>query len=92
MEYKIKYDGVADALYIRVRDGEVSDSEEIERGIVIDYDERGEIIGMEIINFSRSKIDLSKLLTGGMASRLAWNLLVAAYRGQKCPALTLGSA
>ncbi len=66
MEYKIKYDGVADALYIRVKDGEVSDSDEIERGIIIDYDKGGEIIGIEIINFSKSKIDLSKLLTGGV--------------------------
>jgi len=58
----ISYDHVADALYIKFSDGEIADSEEISEGIIIDYDRNGCVIGVEILNFSKRKIDLNRLI------------------------------
>ncbi len=67
-ELKVSYDRVADALYIRLREGKVSDSVELKEGIVVDLNERGEIVGLEIINFSRSGVDLDKIIREGVES------------------------
>ncbi len=67
-ELRVSYDRVADALYIRLREGKVSDSIELNEGIVVDLDERGEIVGLEIINFSRSGVDLDKIIREGVES------------------------
>ena len=58
----MSYDHVADALYIKFSDGEVADSEEISEGVIIDYDQNGRVIGVEILNFSKRKIDLNRLI------------------------------
>ncbi len=67
-ELRVSYDRVADALYIRLREGKVSDSIELNEGIVVDLDERGEIVGLEIINFSKSGVDLDKIIREGVES------------------------
>lgn len=64
-EYVIRYDPEADALYIKIRDGKVADSEEISDGIIIDYDEDGNIIGIEVVEFSKKKINLNELVIKG---------------------------
>ena len=64
-EYVIRYDPKADALYIKIRDGKVADSEEISDGIIIDYDEDGNIIGIEVVEFSKKKINLNELVIKG---------------------------
>jgi uncharacterized protein YuzE len=66
MEYRIEYDSVADALYIRVKDEEVFDSLEINENIIIDLNEKHEIIGMEILNFSKTKINLNEIIIKGI--------------------------
>jgi uncharacterized protein YuzE len=66
MEYRIEYDSVADALYIRVKDEEVFDSLEINENVIIDLNEKHEIIGMEILNFSKTKISLNEIITKGI--------------------------
>jgi uncharacterized protein YuzE len=66
MEYRVKYDPLADALYIRVRDGDIVDSIEVRENLVVDFDKNGEVIGIEVINFSKSKIDIGELLMKGI--------------------------
>jgi len=66
MEYRVKYDPLADALYIRVRDGNIVDSIEVRENLVVDFDKNGEVIGIEVINFSKSKIDIGELLMKGI--------------------------
>ena len=39
---KIEYDNAADALYIRFLEEDISETREIEQGIIIDYGEEGE--------------------------------------------------
>jgi len=59
---QIIYDRVADALYIKFSNEEVYESEEISEGIIIDYNKEGDVVGVEILNFSKRKIDLNKII------------------------------
>ncbi len=45
----VVYDPQADAAYIRFSTGRVEESEEVSPGIVLDYDEDGHIVGMEVL-------------------------------------------
>jgi uncharacterized protein YuzE len=50
---KIRYGPKVDALYIRLRDGEIEDSDEVSEGVVMDYDNDGLLMGIEILDASR---------------------------------------
>ena len=56
------YDKMANALYIRVSNEKVSNSDEIADGIIIDYDKNENIIGVEILNFTDRKLNLNDLI------------------------------
>ena len=62
----MRYDHRADAFYIRFKEDEVVDSEEIEVGIIVDYNEKGEIVGIEVLEFSKKKVDLVDLIVKGL--------------------------
>jgi uncharacterized protein YuzE len=47
---EIRYDPEADAMYIKLREGEYEISEEIREGIIVDFDKNNEIIGIEILD------------------------------------------
>ena len=66
VEYRVSYDPVADALYIRTRDDKVADSLEVDDGVVVDFNERGEVVGVEILSFSKSSIDLDRVIKEGL--------------------------
>jgi len=46
----VTYDAEVDAAYIRFSSLRVRESEEVAQGIVLDYDEDGRIVGMEVLN------------------------------------------
>lgn len=48
---KITYDKEADALYIKLTDQPIVDSEEVEPHVVVDYDENDQVAGIEILYF-----------------------------------------
>ncbi len=50
---KIEYDKEADALYIQFRDVRVDDNIDIEEGVTVDLDERGHIVGIEILDATK---------------------------------------
>ena len=50
---KIEYDKAVDAMYIKFVDGVYGESDEVKRGIIVDYDKRGKIIGIEILDASK---------------------------------------
>ena len=50
---KAQYDPAADAMYIRLADGTVADSDEVHDGVVLDYDANGRVLGIEVLNLSR---------------------------------------
>jgi uncharacterized protein YuzE len=49
----VRYDAESDAAYIRFSTGKVKESEEVSEGIVLDYDEHGHIVGMEVLDARR---------------------------------------
>ena len=58
---RIEYSKNIDALYIRLREARVCDSMDIEEGVTVDLDEKGHIVGMEILDVSE-KMDISDLV------------------------------
>jgi uncharacterized protein YuzE len=49
---KFNYDTIADAAYLNVNEGKVAKTVEMKNGVVVDLGEKGNIIGIEILNFS----------------------------------------
>ena len=50
---KLHVDKEADALYLRLDDSEIVESEEVSPGVVLDYNEANELVGVEMLNLSR---------------------------------------
>ena len=61
----IRYDPDADALHIRIREGKVLESGEVEDRMIMDNDEKGNVVGIEVLEFSKRKIDLNELVVKG---------------------------
>ena len=61
---KIEYDKEADALYIQLKETRVFDNIDIEDGVTIDIDEKGHIIGIEILDATKklSRKDISNII------------------------------
>ena len=45
---KVRFDEKADALYMRLDDSKIFESEEVQPGIVLDFNERNQVVGIEI--------------------------------------------
>ncbi|MCD4829213.1 MAG: DUF2283 domain-containing protein [Candidatus Cloacimonetes bacterium] len=50
---KIQIDRKADALYFRLREGTIIESEEVRPGFILDFDEKGDVIGIEVLDASK---------------------------------------
>ena len=50
---KVKYDKEVDILYIHLSDQKIKESDEDKPGIILDYDDSGNIIGIEVLNASK---------------------------------------
>ena len=49
---KVTVDKEADALYMRISDTRIHDSEEVKPGIILDYDDQNNLVGVEILRVS----------------------------------------
>ena len=60
---KMHYDEKADALYLRLDDSKVVESEEVKPGIVLDFNAKKQVVGIEVLDFKRRvpKGDLRQL-------------------------------
>ena len=47
---KLNYDEKADALYVRFYDEKIIGSEETQPGLVLDCDDQGQIVAIELLN------------------------------------------
>ena len=54
---KVKYDAEVDIMRIQFNDKPVSESDEEKAGIILDYDENGKVIGIEILDASQKMIN-----------------------------------
>ena len=50
---KLKVDKEADALYLTIGDSPIKDSEEVSPGVILDYSEQDEVVGVEILHLSK---------------------------------------
>jgi uncharacterized protein YuzE len=50
---KVTYDPEVDVLRIEFRPGPIEESDEEKPGVILDYDRKGNIVGMEILNASK---------------------------------------
>ncbi len=57
---RIKVDLESDALYFRISEDAIEESEEINKGLIVDYDANGSVVGIEILNV-KNKFKLEDL-------------------------------
>ena len=60
---KIRVDRKADALYFRLDESRIVESEEIQPGVILDYDENDRVVGVEFLGISSraSESELSSI-------------------------------
>ncbi|MGH8246901.1 MAG: DUF2283 domain-containing protein [Gammaproteobacteria bacterium] len=50
---KLKLDEQSDALYLRLDDSRIVESEEVSPGVVLDFNEQNQVVGVEILGLSK---------------------------------------
>jgi len=50
---KAHYDSEVDALAINWGDAPIDESDEVEPGVILDYDKDGNVVGVEVLNASQ---------------------------------------
>ena len=60
---RIKVDLESNALYFRLSENKIEESEEVAKGVIVDYDKTGKVVGLEILNLKErfSLEELSKI-------------------------------
>jgi len=60
---RLHMDKEADALYLRLDDSKIIESEEVSPGVVLDFNERNQVVGIEMLNLSQRspKLDFREL-------------------------------
>jgi uncharacterized protein YuzE len=60
---RIRVDKENDSLYFRLDESRIIESEEIQPGVILDYDEHNQVVGVEFLNVSSraSKEELSSI-------------------------------
>ena len=59
---KLKIDRESDALYFRLDDSEIVESEEVQPGVILDFDAQGQMVGIESLHISE-RVDKQGLNT-----------------------------
>jgi uncharacterized protein YuzE len=60
---RLKVDKENDALYFRLDESSIIESEEVQPGVVLDFNADGKVVGIEILNLSnRTTIDQLNVL------------------------------
>ena len=50
---KLKIDEKNDAMYLRIDESAIVDSEEISPGVILDYNKDNQVVGVEFLNVSK---------------------------------------
>jgi uncharacterized protein YuzE len=61
---KLHVDQEADALYLRLDESKIVESEEVSPGVVLDFNADNQVVGVEILHLSRrsSRLEAGKLV------------------------------
>jgi len=57
---RLKVDKENDALYFRLDEAAIVESEEVQPGIILDFNKEGHVVGIEMLALSK-RVDLEKL-------------------------------
>jgi uncharacterized protein YuzE len=64
---RLKIDKENDALYFRLDESAIVESEEVQPGVILDFDKNNQVVGIEILNLSsrvgQEKINILQLET-----------------------------
>ena len=60
-DFIMEYDKETDVAHLRLKDEEIVRSEEVAPGLIIEYNAKGDIVGIKLLNASRSEEELKKL-------------------------------
>lgn len=55
---RLHLDKKADALYLRLDDSKIIESEEVSPGVILDYNGQNEVVGIEMLYLSRRTLNL----------------------------------
>ena len=68
---KLTIDPDADALYLRLSDSAIVDSEQVASGVVLDYDAHDNVVGVEVLHLSKrgGPVEVEKLVFEILRSR-----------------------
>jgi uncharacterized protein YuzE len=55
---RLHVDKEADALYLRLDDSKIMESDEVAPGVILDYNEQKEVVGIEMLYLSKRTRDL----------------------------------
>ena len=55
---KLHVDKEADALYLRLDESKIIESEQVAPGVILDYNEKDEVVGVEMLYLSKRTPDL----------------------------------
>ena len=58
---KVQYDGQTDSLTMILRSGQVAESDETRPGVILDYDEQGNLLSIEVLDASQRVEDPRKV-------------------------------
>jgi uncharacterized protein YuzE len=50
---RIEVDKKSDALYFRLHEQKIVESEEVQPGVILDYDETNQVVGVEFLSVSK---------------------------------------
>ena len=54
---RVRVDHGADAVYLNLTDRAIKESQEVADGVIVDYDDQGRIVGIEILDASKRTDD-----------------------------------
>ena len=57
---KVHYDEKSDAMYVRLDDSKIIESEEVNPGIILDFNEENQVVGLEILRVKK-RVPLANL-------------------------------
>ena len=57
MKKKIEFDNSILAAYIRLRDSKILESEELSPGVIADFDDDDQLVGLEILDVNKRSIE-----------------------------------
>jgi uncharacterized protein YuzE len=68
---KLTVDPEVDALYLRLNEADIVDSEQVASGVVLDYDAQDNVVGVEVLHLSKrgGPVEVEKLVFEILRSR-----------------------